>query len=550
LTSPRYSPAISSDAFGYREHAGTPYIHGTPETPGVPGNRMMICLNAPGYLELVAAYTGEVVEQYPVDGMRWDILKTARGCRCQGCAALWRERTGREFPPARDFEDTWEIDLYEWTIERAARRLYETVKSVRPDVPAWHNHLSPYFPNPVDLVREMDIGYNEYGSPARLIILRGISGHPAVINGLMNQTPTDPPQPLDRRLWWTTLALGGRCYSYYGHRHTDPETLLPDSTLQRWHHEQLAPFYAEVAQAQPWLEGLQPQSDIGMVFSDATRRRWKDRNRARYLDVWEPILDELLQRNHPPTVLHAADLHNAKLVGCCSVLAVVVTSGLAAAELDALRRFVRNGGTAVVAGDALRHSPTGEEMPDFAVAEELGLSWRGVHRVKPEEYRVESRHAGLSGLVNPMALHLREYCAAAPQAGDPWLLLHDRGGVWPLVHVHHVGAGRWVWLALTSPAPLVAEVLKMFVKRPLARVLDPTDVRVFVSKREDASGTWIVHLVGPGPVQLELDAQRIPVQRIVSMWPSDRCRAEVQREGPTLRLRVEGDHEFRALAMA
>lgn len=48
------------------------------------------------------------------------------------------------------------------------------------------------------------------------------------------------------------------------------------------------------------------------------------------------------------------------------------------------------------------------------------------------------------------------------------------------------GLGRWVWLALTSPASLVAEVLETFVERPLVRILDPEDIRVFLSKREDA----------------------------------------------------------------
>ncbi|MGQ9564330.1 MAG: hypothetical protein ACUVTH_12435 [Thermogutta sp.] len=91
-------------AFGYvtlnwnwkdiREHLGADFIHGEPDENGVCGNRVMLCLNAPGYLDLVEPYTAEVMSQYAIYGMRWDILKTVGGCRCSGWQTLYRELFG------------------------------------------------------------------------------------------------------------------------------------------------------------------------------------------------------------------------------------------------------------------------------------------------------------------------------------------------------------------------------------------------------------------------------------------------------------------------
>lgn len=171
-------------AFGYvtlnwnwkfiRENLGREFIHGTPEADGVCGSRCTICLNAPGYLELVEAYTRDVLERYPVDGMRWDILRTAEGCRCDGCRALYRAMYGEDLagweaaPPNRRYEFRLA------TTDRAVRRLRALCKSIKPSVEIWQNSIQNYHPNNLDLSREMDVGYNEYGDPFRLLFIRGV----------------------------------------------------------------------------------------------------------------------------------------------------------------------------------------------------------------------------------------------------------------------------------------------------------------------------------------------------------------------------------------
>ena len=250
-------------AFGYvtlnwnwkflRENWGRDFVHGRFETEGVLGHSGMICLNAPGYLELVEAYTREVLENYPVDGMRWDILVSAKkggvhgtsDCTCAGCKQLFREMYGQELTRWEDFDDRRHMDFYIATTTRAVRRLHALCKRIKPSVEIWQNGLNSYHENDLNVGRLFDIAYNEYADPFRLLLIRGATGKAAAINGLMNKESPDPGQPLkplDHQQWRTCLALGGRCYSYYGHKLTNPKTLLPDETMLVWHREQLAPF--------------------------------------------------------------------------------------------------------------------------------------------------------------------------------------------------------------------------------------------------------------------------------------------------------------------
>jgi len=363
-------------AFGYvtlnwnwkfiRENADRDFIHGKADPYGV---RNMICLNAPGYLELVEAYTREVLENYPVDGMRWDILVSAKqkglhasaDCTCAGCKRLFRELYGQELTRWQDFDERRHMEFYIATTTRAVVRLHALCKRIKPSVEIWQNCLNSYHDNDLNVGRLLDIAYNEFGDPFRLMLVRGATGKDAVINGLMNKdSPAlgQPWKPLDHREWRTCLALGGRCYSYYGHKQTNPRTLLPNETMLLWYREQLAPFYKMVGEIQPWLEGALPVSQVGIVFSERTRFHLPNCDRAPYVKMMEPIANASLARSTPVDFINALDLD--KPLSRFKVLIVPLASGLENAEIDQLRRYVGAGGNLVVGGDVVPLTATGK----------------------------------------------------------------------------------------------------------------------------------------------------------------------------------------------
>jgi len=513
-------------AFGYvtlnwnwkfiREHLGKDYIHGQPDADGICSNRVLICLNAPGYLDLVQAYTEEVLQQYPVDGMRWDILKTPRGCSCVGCRNLYRQLFGESWDSARPLPEHLQDELHDQTIERVVRRLYECCKRIRPEVDVWQNHFRPYSPNPLHLARLMDIAYNEFGDPFHLLFMRGVSGRSAVINGLMNRAPSDPPQPLNRREWRLSLALGGRCYSYYGHLHTNPRTALPEPAFQRWHREQLAPFYRMVQEIQPWLEDAEPFCDIAVVFCDRTRLRWPKRSRTPYLQHIEPWANLAVANSRPIAFLDAADLPTLDASGKnWALLVAPLTSGLSDQQLDHLKQFVQRGGVLLVAGDALRHDINGKPLPDFALADLMGIHWQN----ELPQATIRAIEGPWANRLDLSAMPPESLIQAEPAQGQTvlWAVLEDGQRI-ALLHERRWGQGRFVWLAALRPPTLVFQIVQYLAGPPPLKVTGPADAQAILA-HQPSKKRWIIHLLSDGEVHLEWNIQRLPMDSIEAFYP-------------------------------
>jgi Hypothetical glycosyl hydrolase 6 len=501
-------------AFGYvtlnwnwkflRENWGRDFVHGKMEADGVFGHSAMICLNAPGYLDLVEAYTREVLEKYPVDGMRWDILISAKqgglhgtsDCTCAGCKRLFREMCGRELTRWGDFDERRHMDFYIATTTRAVARLRALCKRIKPSLEIWQNCVSSYHENDMNVGRSLDIAYNEFADPFRLLLLRGVTGKLAAINGLMNKAspaPGEPLKPLDHREWRTCLALGGRCYSYYGHKLTNPKTLLPNETMLAWHREQLAPFYKMVGEIEPWLQDAVPVSHIGIVFSEATRFRFPRYDRAPYVAAMEPIANNGLQHNAPVEFINALDLDDPqKPISRFKLLILPRTSGLSVAELDCLRRYVHDGGALLAAGDALRHDAQGNELGDFALAGEMGLR---------------------RGDAIPSSLHIRPF---------------GRGQMACMANVTPEAIDE-----LAGPAPLVVQ---------------PPESRVILT-RQARPHRWVLHLLDDGPCTVEVHREFAAATKLVRQYPASGWNCIVEKTSTGLQIKASGRATDRLLVL-
>ena len=530
-------------AFGYvtlnwnwkymREHAGQPFIHAEFKPDGT-WIRGEICLNAPGYLELVEAYTREVMEDYPVDGMRWDILKTASGCLCDGCAQLHRRLYGEDLVAWKGGDPRRAQDFYLATITRAVTRLRALCKQLKPSVEIWQNSISSYVPIHLDLAREMDLAYNEYGDPFRLLFIRGVADKLAAINGLMNQAPTEPPVAIDRSQWRACLALGGRCYSYYGHKQTNPRTGLPGETMQAWHREQLATFYDMVSQIQPWLEDARPVADLGIVFSEATRFRWPDYDRQPYILAMEQIANARLARNLPPEFINRLDLPDPRQKsGRFKLLVLPLTSGLSAEELEHLRNYVRAGGNLLVGGDALRHDLKGNELKDFALASELGVRFHAAPLASNSHWTASGQLVG-----RPIKAEGKTLVEVQAVEGETLLSAHRGSAFHPLLHVRPFGRGRMAYLASLDSLELTQQAMD-FLTGPAPLAVQPLESRVFLTRQEQHR-RWILHLLDDRPCTVEIRRDFAAPTRIAGQFPASGWECALEKTATGLRIKTGG----------
>ncbi len=540
-------------AFGYvtlnwnwkfmRANLGKDFIHGKINPDGS-FDGALICLNAPGYVDLVEGYTREVLERYPVDGMRWDILNTPRGCTCAGCKAYYRELYGEPLSQWRGVESRRQWDFYLATTGRAVRRLAALCRRVKPSVEIWQNSIQSYTPNDLNLGRLLDLAYNEYGDPFRLLLLRGVLDKSAAINGLMNRTPADPPQPLERRPFRLCLLLGGRDYSYYGHKQTDHRTILPGPAMIAWHRENLAPFYAMVREIQPYLEHAVPVSPIGVVYCENTRFRYPDYDRKACLEPIEKLTDAYLQRSLPLEFVNSLDLADPrKRIGRFRLLVLPQSSGLAEGERDALRDYVRGGGKLLVAGDALRHDSRGDAQADFALADAMG-----VHFVRTIRAKDPCRAAGdWQGTRVPPGTGVRNYVEVRAVSGEtPWHL-ESRENQVPLLHVSRFGQGSVAYLATVDSAELTSAVIDAWAGPFPIRVM-PREKQAILT-HQPGKRRWIVHLMDDGDYTIELSRESVPAKQVVDRYPKSGWEHAVEPTAGGLRIRVRGNARDRLLVV-
>ena len=355
-----------------REHYQQEYVHREPMSSGefkrgAPYENTMMCFNAPGYIDLVEAYTREVMTNYPVDGMRYDVLWTKKKCLCDGCKALYREMYGEELT-------TWEgIDERRWkefdleTLRRPVLRLQRVVKSIKPSVEFWQNQINLNMESDVNVGRIEDIAYIEFGAPGHLLILNGVLDKQGIIIGQTLKSPI-------RRL---IMALGARCYQYASKNEMDQLTAVPRPEKSDWFYNDLAPFFAMVRDVQPYLDGAIPVTHAAGVYSEATRYRYKGFGRKHYRNLCERLTLKCIDESLPLKWVNVLDLEQKDL-NAYSVLVLPETSGLTPTQLDRLRHYVHDGGQLLLAGDTLRHDQDGRQRQDFALAQEMGLTWKKV----------------------------------------------------------------------------------------------------------------------------------------------------------------------------
>jgi hypothetical protein len=538
-------------AFGYitinwnwkfmRENLGRDFVRARAAPDGhVDG---LICLNAPGFLERIEAYTREVLTGYPVDGLRYDILSTVPDCTCDGCRTFYRELYGEELAAWDRVPSRRREDFYQATIARVVSRLTRTGRQIKPSVPMWQNGIQSYAKNDLNLGRTQDLAYNEYGDPFRVLFLKGVTNKDAVISGMMNDLAVTPTTKIDRVQNRLCLALGGRCYSYFGHLLANYHTALPGEEMAVWHRRELAPFYRMIAEIEPYLEGARPVAPAAVVFSEATRYRLPNYSREPYVKAMQAVTDACLARSLPLEFINCLDLANpAKDLRRFKTLVLPVTSGLSAEELDYLRRYVRDGGHLLVAGDALRYDAQGHEQQDFALAAEMGVRFRADLPAGQEPWTIDGQLAG-----QPVAAEVKTLVEIEPIAGETLLEARRSGRLLPLLHVRALSHGKIAYLASLDCAPLLRQAIALLSGTP-PLTMYPAEKRAVLTY-QPKKRRWILHLIDKGSYRVEVSRTWAAAGRVVAQYPAAGWKYTAEKSSAGLRIEVDGEAEDRILVL-
>lgn len=503
-----------------RDNLGKPYIHGKSDAAGIIEPTSAICFNAPGYIELVEGYTRELLTMYPIDALRYDMLFGPKRCLCDGCKAYYKELYGEELS-SWDGKDWRRVtDFYLATLDRPVNRLTKVARQLKPSVQIWQNCINTYSEANVNLGRQHDVAYIEFGEPSRLLALKGILNKDAIIVGQSLKSPI-------RR---TIMALGARCYQYV---EVNQETALPGFDAD------LAAFFKMVGEVQPYLEGARTLSPVGIVFSEATRFRYGDYDRKPYMDVCEKITNAFLKRSMPLDFINALDLQTRDLAKY-KLLLLPLSSGLSADECEALRRYARNGGTLLVAGDALHHDPHGKPLDDFALADVMGLHFeKTVPRVSEVVGTWNDVTVAVAGLTNVVLTQA--------DRGESPLRVREHDKESPLLHVNAVDKGRVAFLATLAVPELTEQVIDQLAG-PMQIAVYPVEKQVILT-RQDRQNRWVLHLLSDGDYSIIISNKFAPIKKVESTYPNKEWECTLEKTVDGVCVNVKGAAKDRLVVL-
>ncbi|MCE9616031.1 MAG: alpha-L-fucosidase [Lentisphaerae bacterium] len=173
---PRGYFSVIFDSWAYEQHPDWRQVPATGEASVLKQRYGVVCPNAPGYRDYVAACLQEILA-YDIPDIFFDMMfwPWFAPCCCGHCVERFRREQGRELPRVPDWEDdAWRAlqrSRQAWMLE-FARFIYQTVKARRSDVTVSHNQapflLGWEFGVPFELVEACDYAFGDfYGGPTQ-----------------------------------------------------------------------------------------------------------------------------------------------------------------------------------------------------------------------------------------------------------------------------------------------------------------------------------------------------------------------------------------------
>ena len=504
----------------------------------------LICLNSP-YRDMILESSREILGNYPVDGIRYDILDQQTKCRCDGCKKLYYEIFNDTMPEVWiDWQHQQKFRLE--SISRIVKDLYSACKTVKPDVPVWQNWFDGQQYADISDVNYVDMAYLEFADPFRLLFLNGVFNKEGIITGKVIENP---------KTRWKCLAMGGKCYSYFK---TDNKTGMPsdDKENKQWLENELAPFYAQVREAEPYLINTTPVTNIAIIYNEKTRYHYDQFEREDYMKVLRDITEPLLSSGNPVRFISNVNLVTTPLEPYKALL-LPESSGFSDDQLAVIKNYAEQGGIVVVIGDALSYTSEGTPLPDFALSEIMGVS----RKEKPEELKktgnIQSygknqadpreviRDGGMPAKVYTID---KQFTAVTVKAGQTLSVIKPpEEQKQPLVHLNSYGKGFVYYISSSEMPEVTAAVLNY------AGVLSPVkndnlSGLALLTKKNDTD-EWILHLLDKGAYSLIIDKKYCPASKITAAYPAGMKNIKINDTKDSIVIDVDNGNDYGAIVL-
>ncbi|MBI5818603.1 MAG: beta-galactosidase trimerization domain-containing protein [Verrucomicrobia bacterium] len=349
-----------------------------------------LCMNTP-YRDLVRNRIVELVKEVGVDGIFFDMFHARSDeCYCAACKAKFSKETGQEPPLKEDFDSVlWQ----QWTnfkyrsIESAMLEFNRAIKAANPEAALLVNSWNAW------VYRQPDRTTHNIRNSIRVA---------EVVDGMLEETgwydTVDPSffafPALHNFMSW---HLGGLCkdkrafmWSSPSYMRTQPVgyteaairvlAMMANGSVPAQSvpgRDVMARYMADIAARDECFRNDRLHPWCGLVVSEKTEL-WYGRNdpKNRYVKGIYGAFQTMMERHLPVSLVTDRDLERGKLDGC-KVLFMPNCAAMSDAEMETVRRFVRNGGGLVATYETSLYDEHAKPRDTFGLADVLNAKKTG-----------------------------------------------------------------------------------------------------------------------------------------------------------------------------
>lgn len=366
------------------------------------GEYYVSCINSPYYEEYLPDILREIIERTHPEGITdnsWSGLDRDTICYCNHCKRRFQEKSGKDLPKERDWDEPGYRDWILWNYER------------RLEIWDMNNRVSKEAGGPDCLWLGMNHGtitgqcrqFRDYKSiceRSEIVMLdfqsrsdrdgfqrntemgkliHGLLGWDKLIPESMPMyqmgRPTfrlsSKPEP-EARMWMLAGFAGGiqPWWHHVGAYHEDRRMYRTAEPILQWHKIN-----------EKYLVNRRPIATVGVVWSQQNTDFYGRDNPEELVDrPWRGFTQALVRARIPYLPVHVDQIEDDRTN--FSVLVLPNVAAMADRQVDAIRRFVQSGGGLIATGETSLYNEWGEARPDFALADLFGVqggkSFRGV----------------------------------------------------------------------------------------------------------------------------------------------------------------------------
>jgi hypothetical protein len=346
----------------------------------------MACVNGPYFREHIPAILSEIATAYKPEGFTdnmWHGLGRNSICYCENCKKSFRDKTGKEIPRVKNWEDPVYRDWIEWNYKLRLEiwDLYNlTSKSAGGPNCTWSGMnsgtviSSGSFRDLKGICDRADIimldhqsrsdsaGFQQNAEAGKYI--HSLAGWDKIApESMAMYGPRISSKPAAEAQMWMLEGIAGGIAPWWHHvsgYHEDRRMYHTAEPVLKWQKAN-----------EEFLYNRTPVATVGVVWSqENTDFFGRDDTSTKVELPWRGIVQTLVRARIPYIPVHAD--HIDREAGNLSLLILPNFGLMTDEQVASVRRFVKKGGGLIATGESSLYTKFGDPRPDYALGDLFG----------------------------------------------------------------------------------------------------------------------------------------------------------------------------------